>query len=184
MAEDRDNEHSVWKRLNQQSDQIADIAKGQASTDARLESLESKFDDGFRSLNISINRMTERASQPTNWIGFGSMAVSIVLAMAGFVVLVTGPLGENQQRITDSIVGINSELAMRAFTIGADSKSIEWHADQLNTFEAQMDIERARNADIEERVSRMEGRQEMLVDRVKDIDENGSRKWNVPNRDE
>jgi len=196
MSEPEHNLGDVWGRLNQQSDQIASIAKGQAGTDARLQSLESKFDDGFMRLNRTLETLSDRVNRPppaTNWIGFGSMSAAIVTLMAGFVILVTSPMSETQRNLASTVVRLNddmdqklttmnSELTRRAFTIGADSKSIEWHAHQLSVFENQMDIERSRNADIEERVSRMEGRQEMLVDRVKDIDDKGSRKWNDADR--
>lgn len=189
MSDENSGKHDVWNRLNQQSDQIAHIAKGQASTDARLASLESKFDEGFRSLNIAMNRLTERASQPTNWIGFGSMAVSMVTVMAGFVILVTSPMSKTMDQMTElirdnrdrtelKIESIQSSLENRAFRIGKLEESVR-HLEQQNQLnDSRQDIERARNADIEERVARTEGRHEMLVDRVKDIDDKGSRKWN------
>ncbi len=61
---------------------------------------------------------------------------------------------------------------------GSHDKALEWHSEWLAFMERQVDDERRISADLQERVSRMEGRHEMLVDRVKDIDDKGSRRWN------
>jgi glycerol kinase len=92
-----------------------------------------------------------------------------------------GALGERTswmgriQRFLDTMATRNVEQEGR---IGAMDARIHNLYDQDKLFESQMDIERARNADIEERLSRLEGLVERLTHQVDQVDSGGSRRWN------
>jgi hypothetical protein len=62
--------------------------------------------------------------------------------------------------------------------IGEHNKQLEWLLDWVSRLEGRIIDEEARNADLEERVARGEGRQEILHEQVREIDVNGTRRLN------
>ena len=83
---------AVWDRLNQQSDFISEIARTQAATEANLAALAASVETGFNSINASINRIVDKDSRPTNWIGLGSLLIVVIGALLTFVALQTDPV--------------------------------------------------------------------------------------------
>lgn len=82
----------VWDRLNQQSDNLSELARAQAATEANLSALAKSVQGGFDSINSNIQRIVERTERPTNWIGIGSLLVVSAGALLTIVALQTDPL--------------------------------------------------------------------------------------------
>lgn len=173
--------NDLWKRINQQSDQISSLATAQAKTDEQLQGLIATVDSGFARTESAVAELAHRLNkpaQPFNWFGLVASFVGLVSLMGSFVILNTNPISDRVDMHFTAISKINEDLSQRAYRFGVIDAENARQQQWVSNIETQLDIERARNADIEERVSRMEGRHQMLVDRVKDIDDKGSRRWN------
>ena len=158
MAEtDTNRKHSigdVWARINVQSDQIAEIAKGQVSTDARLASLESKFDSGFRNLTHAIEGLSNTVHTPPpkpNIVGMISAAFLTGSAFVSFVILMTSHLNEKIEIYSTTMTAAIVELH-------DDGDAVDTEIYELS-----------------QRLAHIEGRHDMLINRIEAIDNIGSR---------
>lgn len=137
-------EHSrsdIWNRLAAQNEQITDIARSQAGTDARLVALETAVDHGFKSLSNDLSRIADKVNAPTpppNYMALIVLALGVLAAFGGYSLLITDP--------------IESQAARNERYIN----SMQTEHDQLHY---------------------MRGRLEALEERVRDIDNRGSRVW-------
>lgn len=190
MGSEADDQHhgteSIWKELSH-------VRSQQAKTDERLGALEGKVDTGFSAMqrssdamvrNIESLRADINSSQPKPNYGLAVTVVISMLAMfGGYSTLINYPVSKQTESNAQSISAIVESQKNTVYTTGAHEKQLEWHQTWLSFTEKQIDDVRAAIADLSERTSRTEGRHEMLVDRVKDIDDKGSRRWNS-DRDE
>lgn len=186
----------LWERVNNQTSELSEISRSQTATEQKLDGFITRVDESMRTITSSLKALTDRVYQPpppADYKGALSVLITALTAMVGFVYLTVSPLSKTDENIVDVLSDVTAnterkfelvaaELNTRQRTLGGMESILEWHQRELDIFQQQMDTERARNADIEERVSRAEGRMEMLIDRVKDIDDGGSRRWNK-NRD-
>lgn len=194
MAEEKQEHdlHQLWQRVNSQSSDLGEIARNQTSTDQKLDGFIVRVEDSMRNITNGLKAISDRVYQPApapNYVGVASVFITALTTMVGFVYLTVAPLDERDKELaialTRSIensenrfVLLAQELNIRQKSIGGILAKQEWNQTWLGTIEEQLNLERARNADLEERVSRTEGRVELLIDRVKDIDSAGSRRWN------
>lgn len=164
----------VWKAVNQQGNEISEIKAAQRGTDQKLIGVT----DGIRRLEGLFHELADRQNRPTNWLGVASLFFTIVAGFVVFVSLQIHPLQNSDADLKNDVAEIRQTLLDRAYVMGQDNKELEWHRTWLGFVENQLDVERARNADIEERVSRTEGRLEMMIEKIQEIDTLGSRRWN------
>ena len=117
---------SVWNRLDQHGDQIGSLAQSQATTEANLAALAQSVDTGFQTVNRSLNRLAERETRPTNWIGLGLALIALLGGMVTFVSLVVAPVKTDVATLKNSDAIQSQELADRAFTLGRLDADMEW----------------------------------------------------------
>lgn len=157
----------LWDRLNQQGDSISDLARAQAATEANLAALAQAVESGFNNINASLNRYAEREARPTNWIGAGILSAALIGSILTFVSLHTTPIRENLNKQYVSIQGL------------------ETHRQRTAALEAEMTLvlqELRRLEDFRAESNYTHGQVEELADRVDDIDNRGSRRWNENGR--
>jgi hypothetical protein len=154
----------------------------------------------LENLQLGQERLLKRSEQPTNWVGIGGLVFMVFGFLGSVMLFMTGtnkeaiqdlanelktrtPLVYGLPEVVENNANWNKSLSERVRTaeqaVSSLHKADEWHEEWLKTHESQNDIERARNADIEERVSRTEGIVERLGTQVEQIDRNGSRRWNA-----
>lgn len=149
MADIEHSRNDIWNRLAAQNEQITDIARSQAGTDARLVALESAVDHGFKSLSQDLTRIADRVNQPTpppNYLALVMLALGVLAAFGGYSLLITGPIEAQAQRNERIIYNIQQEHA-----------GVEY----------------------------LRGKIDALEQQVRDIDNQGSRRWNHdPSKDD
>lgn len=176
---DQHGSEDLWNALHEHGGQIAEIAKGQAATDAQLHSLQRRVDTGFDQLAHSIESLTAHVNkppQPTNWIGIGSLIVAITVVGGNWVQTRLGPI-ESDFSVIKSLMLEN--VSGRT----SNASSLNWLRDaELRNYR-----EHERFADQflvnEERISKLEGSDEEQTKRIDDIDNYGSRVWNETRRE-
>ena len=94
---DTKTDHELWSRINNHTDKIGEMQSQYSHLDAKMESVETKMDEGFRRLSNDIKFLLERTNRPTNWTGLTSAVVGVATAMVGFVYLVVAPLNQTNR---------------------------------------------------------------------------------------
>jgi hypothetical protein len=143
-----------------------------------LESGVAELSASMKALREGQDRLLQKADRPTDWVGIGG----VMLVIFGFLLtLMQFSTGANKSAI-DDIRNWQWSLSDRIQEVekatAVNGKADEWHTTWLSTIEGQLDIERARNALVEQRASKTEGEVERLTTQVNQIDADGSRKWN------
>jgi hypothetical protein len=169
---------AIWK-------QVTDIAKIQEGQSARLLALESKVDSGFMELRNAIDGLTgslRTLTKPKDpretWQLFLS-AIAVVIVIVGAIMApLYSAIGDNQVYIRGAI---DARMNYREQQGRQDEalRSLQDDDDELR--EAVIALQE-KALEHEGRHGRMEGRHEMLVERVNAIDEGGSRYWNSRER--
>ena len=154
-SKQRHTNGDIWDRVNQQSDQISELTRVQAATEANLAALANTVETGFTSIQQSLDRINQRDDRPTNWIGIGSLIFATCAGILTFVTLLTGPIIGDVDRNYASIGAIIREMSDRGVYIGESDARLDQHQRWLQSHEDHM-TERFDN--FEQRISRLEGR--------------------------
>lgn len=91
----------IWNRLATQNEQITEIARSQAGTDARLVALESAVDHGFKTLSNDLGRIADRVNAPTpppNYMALIMLGIGVLGAFGGYSLLITQPIESQAAR--------------------------------------------------------------------------------------
>lgn len=164
------NSSQVWDRLNQQSDQLGDLARAQASTEAHLAALAHSVETGFNSINTSLNRYAERDGRPTNWVGIGGLLVVSFGMMVSFVSLHTRPLADRIETNYNQVKGNSLNINERSMIIADNKARMDWLRNWSQSQEFQIDNLRARESEVESDMAYMRGRQDMIINWLSDLD--------------
>lgn len=165
VAETEHDEH--WQRLSRVEADL-DVIKPEVSA--------LKTDVSY--IRSSMEQLLSKQNQPVPWGTLVSGVMAIVVILGGYTTLITQPISSNVASNAKHVQELEKELDNRSFRFGTLDKGMEWHSEWLQFIEQQMDAERARTADIEERIARLEGLEKTLRDQVNSIDNGGSRVWN------
>ena len=149
---------SVWDQVHKQGDQVNEIAKGQTLTEARLGSLESKFDSGILSLERAIERLSNRQNIPVNYGWYISAAGLLLTGIVAFVLLLNAHTQQQNSRQDTELSIIRNK-----------------QDDQLKAAEVSRSKAADERLEIWKEVSYSRGRQDALINRVDDVDNIGSR---------
>lgn len=163
----------------------------------------------MKSLQVGQDRLLSKSDQPTNWVGIGGLMFVVFGFLVTLMQLSTGSNRTSIDTISSEVKTraalvyespkrfealehlLNdtrdwqrtvSDRVMNIEKLSAQNNTLnQWHNTWLSTVESQLDIERARNALIEQRTSKTEGELERLTNQVTEIDIGGSRRWNSDN---
>ena len=156
----------MWDRLDQQSRSIGDLTRSQAATEANLAALAEATRTGFDQINASLNRVLERESRPTNWVGIGSLFAVVVGALIGFVALQTDPV---KAKADQNFIELQKQTER-------DISSAAFHG-QVTTMLGVLEQYSQRHIENERELHYLRGRVSSLEERVNDVDRYGSRRW-------
>lgn len=135
MAAARHNTQDVWNELGKQREALAILAEGQAFADKRMDSLEKKFDDGLDKINESITRMSTEMHRPVNYVGWLSAMGSLIVVMAGFVLLNIEPLQVAIARNHDDIVRTEESADTASERIARNEGQLEVLQEQVDNID-------------------------------------------------
>ena len=150
-------------------DRRVDHLDGRVSSMAEdMSSIKTSMDAIVR----SVGTLTDRAANPTptNWVGIGSLMLALVLAGGGFVTLTTEPMKQDVQKLLYKDQANDDLHAERGEVIGKAAATIEFNSAEIAHMREELlklATNQAYNA----------GKMDALEDRVKDIDNGGSRVW-------
>ena len=125
----QDNSHGlgdVWRRLNEQSDQISLIATAQGKTDAKLDALNQKIDAAFGQLHTSLQSISSDVHRPMNWPAIWSALIATIGGMAMFVVAYAAPLYQRISTLEEREQVVTAELMDNAYVHGRAEANEVW----------------------------------------------------------
>ena len=160
MVDEEQKPHSatdIWNRVNQQGDQISELAKAQAATDAQLLQLARMVESGFSSVTDEIRHWRDRDTRPTNWIGIGSLVFSLMVVTSGFVVLITAPIVDGQSNIRSEVQALQRDAVEAAYQRGVNSATDEHYKTWLEYIEDQTDAQREDMSEVWRAIGKIEG---------------------------
>ena len=129
-------------------------------------------------LEESVKELVERENQPTNWIGIGGLMLTLATIMAGFVILVTNPLEDSLNDVIAVQVEDDKAMTDRAYMLGGFTERFKQLDIREQAIRLHISDEEEREFSTLEKTAVLQGRFEELSERVRDIDNNGSRRWN------
>lgn len=126
----------VWNRIDQQSAIINEISRAQAGTDARIAGLESKFEEGFRTINAQLGQLNSRMFAPPkapNYMGWFAAALGALAMFGGYSMLMITPL---QQQIAQNYNMIRDNQEVREKQAYQDGRldSMQNQLDQVDKY--------------------------------------------------
>jgi len=164
---------SIWDRLNQQSDIISEVVRAQATTEANLAALAEAMRSGFDQVNTNLNRVNDRENRPTNWIGLGGLVIVVITTMIAFNSLTTQPVREEAAKNAERIHAAFQRELEHATEYGEYSAKLA----MVISWQERQDVRLHELETFQKNAEYFHGKQEELADRVRDIDNIGSRRW-------
>ena len=163
---DEPTRQEIWKRFDSHAAAITEVRSGQAATSARLDSLESAVDSGFRTLSSELRNISERVNQPDPAPNYGiyvAIAFGLLGMFGGYALLITNPLHSSIEKNYSQITDLEQHR-QRTARLEAQVESLEQQASETREFQKEAQF--------------IHGQREELGKRVDDIDMHGSRRWN------
>lgn len=173
MSDDKERPDlaNVHRRIDEAHDQISTLANLQAKTETQLLSLAESMAKGFadsreeaketRSEIRSIVQRINKPSSPPNWPAIISSVVIVGGAMVSFVLLLNSHLATEGVRRDAKLLQL--EERVETYLEKAHAAELKSHkelsAAELETWKS---------------LSRLEGRHDMLIKRIEDVDNIGS----------
>jgi hypothetical protein len=174
---------------------IMDDVKGRVATlesrwrqsDARLEHMDGKVSSlavdvaalktGVDSIVKSIDGLSSATNRPTNWLGVGSLIVTLVVVLAQYVDLRLTPIIDEigQNRSTISI--LQETLQDRGVVIGNFEAQLVQIRRDLDHYDSLHHEQEKAVVELREKAAAAEVSRKAMGDYLRQVDELGSRKW-------
>lgn len=199
MSEARDHTtQDIWQA-------IGEVRSAQASTEARLDSIEHSVETGFRTISTELQNLAGRVYappkeiSPTAVVGASAAVIFGVLGLfGGYTMLITSPIKNSLGLIRETVDG-RTHIIGEFEGVKAKLEHIEHDVRSLEAFKGEAEYIHGQREELSYRVTMLEqemadskrfereaayihGQREELGKRVEDIDNQGSRRWNGKER--
>ena len=177
------------------ADGVMDDVKGRVATlesrwrqsDARLEHMDGKVSSlavdvaalktGVDSIVKSIDGLASTTNRPTNWLGVGSLIVTLVVVLAQYVDLRLTPIVDEIGQNRSTIAAMQATLQERGVIIGGVNAQLVQMRRDLDHYDDLYHEQEIAVIELREQAAEAKVSRKAIGDYLRQVDELGSRYW-------